>query len=573
MGETIRAAGYVRVSSRAQAEHGHTLDAHPERVRDLIKSEGWQLTRIYQDVESGHIDDRPELEKLLSTLSEIDRVVIVNVDRLGRDELRLFQLYKLFAENGVELRSIEDNIDGSENGLLLRGLKTTLAAHEGRQSGRRVKQGIATSASKGNHHSQWPYGYTDGKPVQPAASIVLRIFQASADGQSQRSTAIALNDEGILTPKGHIWGQSQIKAVLDNVTYTGRIKAKDGTIYEGNHEAIVSVELWDRVQAMRKANRRDKGGQARGRRAKSKHLFTKGLLRCAHCGSAMVPFTLTSGHESYICNRRKQSGKDACIQKTVPRALLDAAVFEFFESERFDPDATKRQIEQKATATHAQWVELLDAAKRAEAKAAESLKRVRSDYTAGDISAAEWREEFRPELESALKATLGKRAQLEGQVAVSAAEAKAVTELADSSAIRGLANVRAEIAGQVAGSSGIDSVRASLGMLFERFEIARVTADTEPLTSSERAIAAAQAGEHDETLLDLGQWTVAMYPREEWIGDLNGYWTEILGRVPLTIKEQSISVANSNISTGEESAARTSELFPPLTISRTKRSY
>jgi hypothetical protein len=44
-------------------------------------------------------------------------------------------------------------------------------------------------------------------------------------------------------------------------------------------------------------------------------------------------------------------------------------------------------------------------------------------------------------------------------------------------------------------------------------------------------------------LLAAGQWTLALYPREEWVGDLDGYWREVAGRVPLTINE---SLATTN---------------------------
>jgi hypothetical protein len=41
-------------------------------------------------------------------------------------------------------------------------------------------------------------------------------------------------------------------------------------------------------------------------------------------------------------------------------------------------------------------------------------------------------------------------------------------------------------------------------------------------------------------LLAVGEWTVAPYPRAERVGDLDGYWQEILGRVPLTTNEPSV---------------------------------
>jgi hypothetical protein len=167
--------------------------------------------------------------------------------------------------------------------------------------------------------------------------------------------------------------------------------------------------------------------------------------------------------------------------------------------------------------------------------ATDHLERMSRERVENLIDPAEWREEWKPRLDAELAAATAERERLEQQVEASAAEVKALADLVDSAAVQGLATIKAEVAGQVASAGGIDSLRANLGLLFERFEIARMPADER--TEAEKQIAAAQAAEYEEPLLSVGQWTVAMVPRAEWIGDLDGYWQEILGRVPLTINE------------------------------------
>jgi hypothetical protein len=63
-----------------------------------------------------------------------------------------------------------------------------------------------------------------------------------------------------------------------------------------------------------------------------------------------------------------------------------------------------------------------------------------------------------------------------------------------------LAQLRAEVAGQVAGAPGLDGVRARLSTLFAEVLITR-TGDG---------------------------WTVPPIPREEWLGELVGYWQSVL---------------------------------------------
>lgn len=61
-------------------------------------------------------------------------------------------------------------------------------------------------------------------------------------------------------------------------------------------------------------------------------------------------------------------------------------------------------------------------------------------------------------------------------------------------------------------------------------------------------IARAQEGEYaDEEAvpqLAVGDWTVTLFPRLVWIGDLDGYYREITGRLPLAINESSMSTSD-----------------------------
>jgi hypothetical protein len=97
----------------------------------------------------------------------------------------------------------------------------------------------------------------------------------------------------------------------------------------------------------------------------------------------------------------------------------------------------------------------------------------------------------------------------------------------------------------VRAADGIDSLRAALALLFDRFEIGRAPVERRELEAEGEALPADGFDDGDVVpMLELGKWTVALYPREEWQGDLDGYWQEIVGRVPLTINEQGSTLAD-----------------------------
>src|ERR1700733_2374700 len=98
---TPRAAAYIRVSTSEQAKHGYSLDSQKGKVLAHIEAEGWELDKLYIEAMTGTKDDRPELGQLLTTLARIDYVVIITIDRLGRDDTFLFDLYGQFKRAGV----------------------------------------------------------------------------------------------------------------------------------------------------------------------------------------------------------------------------------------------------------------------------------------------------------------------------------------------------------------------------------------------------------------------------------------------------------------------------------------
>jgi site-specific DNA recombinase len=514
--------------------------AEQERlVRLEIEREGWQQGEMYVERGvSGRKDDRPELAKLMRSLDEIDVLVIPKLDRLGRSNKHLHDTFEALEAANVALVCLNPNIDTSTTtGKLMRSILAGMAEFESDLIKERVESVVTAGAEKGKKHGAWPLGYIDGEIVQPAAGIILRIFRETAAGMTQRQIAVKLNGEGIRTPTGKEWSQTQIKSVLDCVTYTGRIET-NGVIYAGGHEAIVPMELWEEVQALRSVNRRGKNGSAAGAKVKSPHLFTRGLLRCALCGSAMVP-TRKGDYEAYGCFSRASKGKDACRMENIPRRVLDAAVFDYFERVCVDVEATRAELEAlKASAEVERKAKLREAkAKLAAATAAD--ERLTREYIADEIDGKGY-----------TKLAAGVEQDKADAEAFLAAQP---APMAEPRAIAGtatmLVKLREEIAGKVTSAGGLAGIRARLALLFERFEIGYPGQPVERASSAaEAAVIEQQAAEIEAEIdaIELGDWVVVPVPREDWVGDdeisgddeIRGYWQSILRPMPLPVMSE-----------------------------------
>jgi site-specific DNA recombinase len=482
---------------------------------------------------SGRRDDRPQLARLLASLDDIDRLVIPKLDRLGRSNRHLQELFETLSNSDVALVSLADSIDTSTaTGKLMRNMLACLAEFESDTLSERVKAVTGTRVAAGGHHGRAPYGYVSErgvlKPSEPQASVVRRIFAGFAAGTSQQAICRALNTEGIRSRTGSTWTQGTISKILRNPTYVGKVEV-NGEQFDGTHEPLVSQDIWQSVESLRSATART--GRTRGRPSSGSHLFTRSLsLKCAHCDSTMIPRT-SGSYEVYRCSGRITHGKDFCPMPPVPRSDVDSAVFAYFESAALDIEASAKALADLIDRQATEVDELRAQAQRDSARAAESVTRVRRDYTNGHLTAAEWRA-LSGELNAEQQAA---DAQLEA-LAKRADQTAAARAAVQGAALERLAEVRFAIAGKIANASDLDAVRAALARMFESFYIGQPddAAEQPPavqeLMRQQDAEIDAAAALDGSTALDGGKWVIGLTARPEVIAGIGE-----LRKVPLNI--------------------------------------
>lgn len=98
--------GYARVSTTSQS-----LDAQT----DALTAAGVDPARIYSDKLSGTLrrSQRPGIAALLDYAREGDVIVVVGIDRLGRDAVEVMTTIRELSERGIVLRSLREGIDSS----------------------------------------------------------------------------------------------------------------------------------------------------------------------------------------------------------------------------------------------------------------------------------------------------------------------------------------------------------------------------------------------------------------------------------------------------------------------------
>src|ERR1700681_4540161 len=121
---TATQLGYARVSTAHQS-----LD----QQMDALTAAGVDADRVYTDKLSGTStrQQRPGLAALLDYAREGDAIVVVGIDRLGRNAAEVMTTIRELGERGIVLRSLREGIDTSNaTGRMVAGVLASLAELE-----------------------------------------------------------------------------------------------------------------------------------------------------------------------------------------------------------------------------------------------------------------------------------------------------------------------------------------------------------------------------------------------------------------------------------------------------------
>jgi FkbM family methyltransferase len=114
---TVRAVGYVRASTADARRPGLQPADQRRRIEEFVAGNGWSLVGVRDDLglDAG-AGRRPQLKSILAELDQVDRVVIVSIDRIGGSARRIWQMVERLAGAGVGLVSLQEGVETSASG-------------------------------------------------------------------------------------------------------------------------------------------------------------------------------------------------------------------------------------------------------------------------------------------------------------------------------------------------------------------------------------------------------------------------------------------------------------------------
>lgn len=221
-----------------------------------------------------------------------------------------------------------------------------------------AEKGLATGSKLYGYRTE-PGGRID--IVEDEATVIRRIFAAYVAGETAREIALALNDEGVFSPRGGLWNASTIvgsrqraNGILNTHQYIGvkvwgRMEVRkdratgkrlpkmfpesDWKRTPVPHLRIIDDETWAKVRA-----RKDRASAAPQQAQRRLTLFS-GLLKCGVCGGTYT--TYTTG--KITCTNYRERG--SCTNRRTPlRSDIEKQVLQGLRDQLLSPEAVASYV-------------------------------------------------------------------------------------------------------------------------------------------------------------------------------------------------------------------------------------
>lgn len=374
--ERKRVAAYVRVSTDDE-EQLQSFQSQKTYYQDKIsQNKEWVMVGIYADeaITGTKTVKRDGFLKMINDCMSgmIDVILTKSISRFSRNLVDTLQYVRMLKEKGIAVIFEKENINtlSMESEMAL-ALLSTLAQNEVESLSANVKMGIKMKMKRGEmmgFNGCLGYDYhPEDKTItvnQEEAEIVREIFDMYLRGYGGMTIAKELTRLGRKNKRGEVkWTPSGMLTIISNEKYKGDLLlGKTFTVdpiskrrlenmgeeeqyyIKDHHEPIVSSEIWDAAQEIKKSRYRKCHIVIEGtRRTYSRKFAFSSMCQCGFCGKYLTRRshhqTTTSKKPVWKCRTATNLGIENCPHsKSIDEAIIENAFLEMFHllADNFD---------------------------------------------------------------------------------------------------------------------------------------------------------------------------------------------------------------------------------------------
>jgi site-specific DNA recombinase len=379
---------YCRRSSEDSNHQVLSIESQQNELLSFAEKQNIKVDKVFIESMSAKQPGRPVFAEVIDYIEKYQGATILvwKLDRLARNPVDEGKIKWLLQTKVISKIVTPERIYRPEDNALIASVEFGMANQYIRDLSTNIKRGNKTKLEKGELPGPAPLGYLDNpitklKTIDPVKGPFIKLaFELYSDGTySLRMVNSYLFEKGFKTKGGLKLSKAMLHTILQNPFYYGMMR-RNGQLYQGKHEPLISKELFDTCQDVL-------AGKSRPRL--QKHFFpVRGFMTCANCGCALTPVT-KKGHAYYYCT----NGKGNCEQhkKYLRDKAVDLLVANVLNEIKFDEDdiemaylAAKEKLQSQGTFNHSQKTGLTKQLKTAQDKLSNLADIISSDPSLKD---------------------------------------------------------------------------------------------------------------------------------------------------------------------------------------------
>ena len=289
---------YARKSTDTEDKQVQSLDDQVKYMTELAKRDGLHIVGepIRESQSAKRPDARPKFKALLEEIEtgKIDGIICWKLDRLSRNPADSGRIQQLLQDGKLQhIQTTEKSYFPEDNAIVF-SVEAGMSNQYIRELATNTKRGMRSKAEKGDKPGVPPIGYLNNRlnkviVADPDNFKLVRILwdkMLTGTYSMAQLVEVAEHDLNIRRPVrgktgGNAIAYSSLCTMFRNPFYTGKLLF-NGTLYDGNHPAMVSEDEFERVQQIIDPTHTTRP------KDKTYNFLMRNLFRCGECGFAIT---------------------------------------------------------------------------------------------------------------------------------------------------------------------------------------------------------------------------------------------------------------------------------------------
>ena len=327
---------YVRKSTDVEDKQVLSVEAQIVELRKYAADNNMKIAGVIIEKQSAKTPGRKKFNTMMKDIEagKANGILSWHPDRLARNSVDGGHIIYLLDQSLlVALKFPTFWFENTSQGKFMLSMAFSQSKYYVDNLSENTKRGLRQKVRRGEFPSKAPVGYINDvrhKSIvidKRLAPLIVQAFEMYALGnKSMQAIAYFLYNKGGMTKGKKPLSKDQIKKILTNPFYYGHFRY-GGEVHEGKHPAIISKQLYDRVQAVLARRCYPQKG------ATAPQMFC-GLLTCGACNMSITAEKKVKRQKNgnvheyvyYRCSRKSKIIK--CVEPAVTEPVLLAQLAE-----------------------------------------------------------------------------------------------------------------------------------------------------------------------------------------------------------------------------------------------------